>query len=133
MFNAGPLNINLAINNTKVKAILECFFPAQAGGEAIKRVLFNDNSNPAGRLPYTWPFSINDVPSIVDYSMINRTYRYSTATPLFPFGYGLSYSTFKYTSLNLPINSINAGDSFELFVSVKNLGPYPGDEVILFE
>jgi beta-glucosidase len=61
LFNAGPLNINSAVASSSVKAIIECFLPAQSGGEAVRRILFNDNGNPAGRLPYTWPKSISDV------------------------------------------------------------------------
>ena len=66
---------------------------------------------------------------MTNYSMYERTYRYSTSTPLFPFGYGLSYSQFKYSNLQLSSNFINAGDNISLTVNVKNLGPYPGDEV----
>ena len=63
LFNAGPLNINSAINSTNVKAIIECWLPGQSGGEAILHTILNDRSggNPAGRLPMTWPMSINDV------------------------------------------------------------------------
>lgn len=63
MFNAGPLNITEAISASNVRAILECYLPAQSGGEAIRRVLYNDGygANPAGRLPFTWPLSLDDV------------------------------------------------------------------------
>ena len=63
LFNAGPLNINSGVNASNVKSILECFFPGQSGGEAIKHVILNDiiGANPAGRLPFTWPMSLKDV------------------------------------------------------------------------
>ena len=63
LIHAGPLNINNAVYSSKVRAILDCFFPAQSGGEAIRHVLLNDimGANPAGRLPFTWPASLDDV------------------------------------------------------------------------
>ncbi|XP_069126419.1 uncharacterized protein [Argopecten irradians] len=131
LFNTGPLNITWAEQNDRVAAILECFFPAQATGEAIFRVLTNkgDNSNPAARLPFTWPHYANQVPPITNYTMEGRTYRYFSGDPLFPFGYGLSYSRFHYLEATLPPR-IQAGHPVGVDVKVGNSGPYDGDEVI---
>ncbi|OWF39182.1 probable beta-D-xylosidase 7 [Mizuhopecten yessoensis] len=131
LFNAGPLNITWAEQSSRVGAILECFFPAQAAGEAIFRVLTNngENSNPAGRLPFTWPLNANEVPSITNYTMDGRTYRYYKGDPLYPFGFGLSYAEFHYYDAWLsPL--IQAGKPVGVRVEVGNNGPHDGDEVI---
>ncbi|XP_069126379.1 uncharacterized protein [Argopecten irradians] len=131
LFNAGPLNITWAEQSERVAAILECFFPAQATGEAIFRVLTNkgDNSNPAARLPFTWPHYANQVPSMTNYTMEGRTYRYFKGDPLYPFGYGLSYTQFHYYDAWLsPL--IQAGQHIDVRVEIGNTGAYDGDEVI---
>ncbi|OWF39181.1 probable beta-D-xylosidase 5 [Mizuhopecten yessoensis] len=131
LFNAGPLNISWAEQSGCVGAILECFFPAQAAGEAIFSVLTSngENSNPAGRLPFTWPMYDNQVPFISNYSMEGRTYRYFKGDPLYPFGFGLSYSKFHYYDAWLS-PYISAGKPARVKVEVGNSGPYDGDEVI---
>jgi beta-glucosidase len=83
-----------------IPAIVQAFYGGQAGGEAIANVLFGDY-NPAGRLPVTFYKNVNDLPDFEDYSMDNRTYRYFKGTPLYPFGFGLSYTTFKYSNLQI--------------------------------
>ncbi|XP_060068506.1 uncharacterized protein LOC132548648 [Ylistrum balloti] len=131
LFNAGPLNITWAEQSGRVDAILECFFPAQTAGEAIFRVLTNngDNSNPAARLPFTWPRYACQVPAITNYTMEGRTYRYYDGDPLFPFGFGLSYSVFHYYDAWLsPL--IQAGQPLDIRVEVGNIGQCDGDEVI---
>jgi beta-glucosidase len=85
--------------------------------------------NPAGRLPNTWPKSLNDVPPITNYTMVGRTYRYSTAAPLYPFGYGLSYTTFSYSGLQVP-GQISTKDDLSVKVTVENTGKAGGDEVV---
>jgi beta-glucosidase len=110
-------------------AILEAWYPGQSGGTAIAETLLGSN-NPAGRLPVTFYRSIDDLPAFDDYSMKGRTYRYSTASPLFAFGDGLSYTTFAYHHAALSAVKIVAGDSLSLNVSVENTGALDGDEVV---
>ncbi len=93
----------------------------------------DSDSNPAGRLPYTWYSTENAIPSNADYNMVNKTYRYADMTMratgvLYPFGYGLSYSRFKYFTLSLPSQIPNSDtvDSFNATVTVQNAGPYDG-------
>ncbi|XP_071113743.1 uncharacterized protein [Haliotis cracherodii] len=132
LFSGGPLDIRLAVSSAKVAAILQCFFPAQATGKALQSVLtLSDSySNPAGRLPFTWYASQQQVPKMTDYSMKNKTYRYFTGQPLYPFGYGLSYSKFKYTDFHIQPVKVKVGESVTITFKVTNLGPYDGDEVV---
>ncbi|XP_046572488.1 beta-D-xylosidase 1-like isoform X1 [Haliotis rubra] len=131
MFNAGPLNITMADASPQVAAILECFFPAQATGEALRRVLTMDGpgSVPAARLPYTWPKSLDGFPAMTNYSMAGRTYRYYEDDPLYPFGYGLSYTEFFYITLQYSY-TIKAGADVEVSILLQNIGKYEGDEVV---
>jgi beta-glucosidase len=109
-----------------VPAILEAWYPGQRGGDAVADVLFGDY-NPAGRLPVTFYQSERDLPPFADYAMKGRTYRYFTGEPLFPFGYGLSYTTFAYADLHVTAGD---GDSRLVQVRVTNTGPRAGDEVV---
>ncbi|XP_071113290.1 uncharacterized protein [Haliotis cracherodii] len=131
VFSAGPVNITWAIESYKVLAILQCFFPAQETGQALIRVLTADSANsvPAARLPYTWPRYSTEVGKMTDYTMHGKTYRYSQTDPLFPFGYGLSYTTFNYTTLTYPA-VIQAGHNRTGSVVVHNTGQYDADEVV---
>ncbi|RUS85385.1 hypothetical protein EGW08_006870 [Elysia chlorotica] len=124
LMNAGPLNVTFADESSKVDAILECFFPGQATGEAIKKVITNEGGkwSPAGRLPTTWYKYADQIPPMVNYSMQGRTYRYLTSDPLYPFGYGLSYSTFVYSSLKLKTPAIEARQNLSVSISVQNTG-----------
>jgi beta-glucosidase len=92
-------------------------------------VIFGDY-NPAGRLPVTFYKSIADVPPFENYSMMGRTYRYFSGEPLYPFGYGLSYSAFDYSGFSLSKSAAGTQDSLEVTVTVKNSGRYDGDEVV---
>jgi beta-glucosidase len=112
-----------------VAAIVQAFYPGQEGGTALAEVLFGD-ANPAGRLPITFPRSTDDVPPFADYSMRGRTYRYLEAEPLYPFGYGLSYTVFQYTELTASSVRIAAGEELEISVVVSNVGHRTGDEVV---
>jgi len=112
----------------KTDAILQAWYPGQSGGTAVAEVLFGEY-NPAGRLPVTFYHSTADLPDYHDYSMENRTYKYFEGDPLYPFGYGLSYTRFKYNDLKVPAK-IEAGESARIEVSVKNSGALAGDEVV---
>jgi beta-glucosidase len=111
-----------------VPAIVEAWYPGQAAGAAIADVLFGDY-NPAGRLPVTFYKSAADLPDFSDYRMAGRTYRYSKKEPLFPFGYGLSYTSFSYSKLSAP-KSLKAGEELSISVEVKNTGKRDGEEVV---
>lgn len=110
-----------------IPAILNAWYGGQEAGTAIADVIFGDY-NPAGRLPVTFYKSDNDLPSFTDYSMDNRTYRYFKGQPLYTFGYGLSYSNFKYDKLMVP-NNIEKGKRVLVSVRVTNTGKIDGEEV----
>jgi beta-glucosidase len=126
LINGSALSINWA--NDNVPAILTAGYPGQQGGNAIADVLFGDY-NPAGRLPVTYYKSVDQLPPFENYDMKGRTYRYFQKKPLYPFGFGLSYTKFKYNNLKLPAN-ITAEKDFEVSVDVTNIGDHDGDEVI---
>jgi beta-glucosidase len=126
LLNGSALAINWEKDN--IPAIVETWYGGQAAGQALADVLFGDY-NPGGRLPVTFYKSVNDLPDFSDYKMDNRTYRYFKGEPLFPFGYGLSYTTFKYSNLRMN-KSYNAGDTVKVTVEVKNTGKIAGDEVV---
>jgi len=109
-------------------AILEAWYPGEEAGTAIAQVL-NGRINPAGRLPVTFYTSTQDLPAFDDYSMSNRTYRYFRGTPLWGFGYGLSYSKFKWTNLKLSTNSLEAGSPLTVDADVENTSARAGDAV----
>jgi beta-glucosidase len=127
LLNGSALEVNWA--NDHVPAILDAWYPGEEGGTAIADVLFGDY-NPGGRLPVTFYKSADQLPPFTDYSMQGRTYRYFKGDPLFPFGFGLSYTRFKYTNLKLGRQSIKAGESLGLSVEVQNAGDRAGDEVV---
>ncbi|HJX00538.1 MAG TPA: glycoside hydrolase family 3 C-terminal domain-containing protein, partial [Terriglobales bacterium] len=110
-------------------AILEAWYSGEEGGAAIAETLSGKN-NPAGRLPVTFYKDAHQLPHFEDYSMKGRTYRYFQGEPLWPFGYGLSYTTFNYGGLTLPDAGINAGDPLNASVTVTNTGKVAGDEVV---
>ncbi len=120
----------LALNweSQNVPAILHTWYPGQFGGDAIAQTLFGDY-NPAGRLPVTFYRSVDQLPPFDDYRMEGRTYRYFRGDPLYPFGYGLSYSRFEYSKLRVP-KAIRVGQPVRLSVSVRNAGKVTGDEVV---
>lgn len=111
-----------------VPAILEAWYPGQAAGPAIADVLFGRVS-PGGRLPVTFYRSVDQLPPFDDYDMTGRTYRYFTGEPLFPFGHGLSYSTFTYENLRVPAR-VRAGDTVHVSVDVLNTGTRAAEEVV---
>jgi beta-glucosidase len=115
--------------NQHAGAVLEAWYPGVEGGAAIARTLTGQN-NPAGRLPVTFYSSVNDLPEFTDYALKGRTYRYFTGKPLWGFGYGLSYSAFKYGPVKLSADSLKAGDPLTATVTVTNTSTIPGDEVV---
>ena len=125
LLNGSALSVNW--EDQHLPAILETWYPGQAAGPAIADVLFGDY-NPAGRLPVTFYTSLKDLPDFGDYAMAGRTYRYFKGKNLYPFGYGLSYTSFHYTNLQLE-QPPHAGDSIRLSVTVTNSGQREGDEV----
>jgi beta-glucosidase len=124
LLNGSALAVNW--ENENIPAIVEAWYPGQAAGAAIADILFGDY-NPAGRLPVTFYKSVNDLPAFENYDMHGRTYRYFTGEPLYPFGYGLSYTSFNYEMVK-QISKI-ANDKYALTVRVTNTGKMEGDEV----
>jgi beta-glucosidase len=126
LMNGSPVASHQA--HEKAAAVLLAGYPGVEGGSAVADVIFGDY-NPAGRLPVTYYSSVDQLPPFEDYDMENRTYRYFKGTPLYPFGYGLSYTTFSYSDLTLP-EKIVAGDDARVSVRVTNTGQMAGDEVV---
>lgn len=127
LLNGSALAINWA--DEHIPAIVEAWYPGEEGGTAIADVLFGDY-NPAGRLPVTFYKSVEQLPPFEDYNMAGRTYRYMTEEPLYPFGFGLSYTQFRYSNLQLSAEEIKPGESIEVRVDVENIGDRAGDEVV---
>jgi beta-glucosidase len=126
LMNGSAVSVNWARDH--VPAIVEAWYPGEAGGTALADVLFGDY-NPAGRLPVTFYKSADQLPPFTDYNMKGRTYRYFTGESLFPFGFGLSYTTFAYHNFHLPTGA-NAGDEVKATVEVENTGKMAGEEVV---
>jgi beta-glucosidase len=126
LFSGSPLTVNWAHDH--IPAIIQAWYPGEEGGSALADIIFGDY-NPAGRLPVTFVKSIDDLPEFTDYSMEGRTYRYMQTEPLYPFGYGLSYTQFEYTGLHVPA-SAPVGSEIEVTVDVTNVGQRAGDEVV---
>jgi beta-glucosidase len=127
LLNGSALAINWARDN--VPAIVEAWYPGEEGGAAIADVLFGD-VNPGGRLPVTFYKSVDQLPPFTDYDMAGRTYRYMAEQPLYPFGYGLSYTRFEYANLHVEPHQMNADGQVSVSVEVKNIGDRAGDEVV---
>jgi beta-glucosidase len=127
LMNGSALAVNWA--NDHANAIFDAWYSGEEGGAAIGQTLAGAN-NPAGRLPVTFYTGVEQLPPFSDYAMKNRTYRYFEGKPLYPFGYGLSYSKFEYSNLKLSSNDLTAGDSLTADVDVKNTSEWDGDEVV---
>jgi beta-glucosidase len=121
----------VALNWAKAhaNAILAAWYPGEEGGRAVAKVLAGDY-NPGGRLPVTFYRSTRDLPPFVSYAMKERTYRYFTGTPLYPFGYGLSYTHFAYAQPQLSTVELEAGKTLTVNAVVRNDGDRDGDEVV---
>jgi len=127
LLNGSALAVSWAQQH--VPAIVEAWYPGQAAGTAIADVLFGDY-NPGGRLPVTFYKSVDDLPPFDDYRMEGRTYRFFKGTPLYPFGYGLSYTSFAYKQLRTSAGTLRADDTLTVRVDVTNTGQREGDEVV---
>jgi beta-glucosidase len=127
LMNGSALAVNWA--NEHANAILEAWYSGEEGGTAIAQSLAGSN-NPGGRLPVTFYKGVEQLPDFEDYAMKNRTYRYFTGQPLYPFGYGLSYSKFEYSNLKLSPAELEAGSPLAVDVEVKNTSARAGDEVV---
>ena len=114
-----------------VPAVIEAWYPGQAGGTAVAEILFGD-VNPSGRLPVTFYRETGDIPPFADYSMEGRTYRFFEGKPLFPFGHGLSYTSFAYANTRLSRKEIppSSGDTLWVSVDIANRGERDGEEVV---
>ncbi|MDE5749561.1 MAG: glycoside hydrolase family 3 C-terminal domain-containing protein, partial [Duncaniella sp.] len=123
--NCSGSAVALAPEDSVCSAILQAWYPGQAGGQAVAEVLFGDY-NPAGRLPVTFYASDAQLPDFEDYSMDGRTYRFFKGQPLYPFGHGLSYTTFEYGRPTVE----RKGDDVLVRIPVTNTGRMDGDEVV---
>jgi beta-glucosidase len=128
LMNGSALSVNWAADH--LDAILSAGYAGQEGGDAVADVLFGDY-NPAGRLPVTYYKSVGQLPPFENYDMKGRTYRYFIGEPLYPFGFGLSYTTFSYSDLQIP-KEIEAGKEVTATVKVTNTGNRAGEEVVQF-
>jgi beta-glucosidase len=127
LINGSALSVNWA--DEHVPAIIEAWYPGGQGGDAVARAIAGDFS-PAGRLPVTFYRSVDDLPPFSDYDMSNRTYRYFAGEVLYPFGYGLSYTTFEYDNARLSNQRVRADGLIEITAEVTNTGERDGDEVV---
>ena len=129
MVNCSGSAIGLVPETESCDAILQAWYAGESGGQAIADVLFGDY-NPGGKLPVTFYKNIDQVPDFENYSMKGRTYRYMKEKPLFPFGYGLSYTTYAIGNANLDKNTIQANESLTVTIPISNTGRRDGTEVV---
>jgi len=127
LMSGGAVALNWAKQHAG--AILAAWYPGQAGGTAIAQALAGD-TDPGGRLPVTFYRSAHDLPPFTSYAMQGRTYRYFRGTPLYPFGYGLSYTRFAYAAPSLSTHALKAGDALQVSAELRNAGARVGDEVV---
>ncbi|MFN6943892.1 MAG: glycoside hydrolase family 3 N-terminal domain-containing protein [Cytophagaceae bacterium] len=128
LFNGRPLSINYLAENVPV--IFECWYLGQEAGFAVADVLFGDY-NPGGKLPITIPRSVGHTPAFYNYKpSARRGYLFDDISPLYPFGFGLSYSSFRIDNFTIERNKIQVGESVKVFVDIENTGKVEGDEVV---
>jgi len=125
-FSGSAIALNWEEEN--LPAIVQAFYPGEQTGTALARLIFGDFS-PSGKLPVTFYRSVDDLPPFKDYRMTNRTYRYFEGSPLYPFGYGLSYTSFTYDLLNVP-EELGAGEILKVSVKVTNTGQVASSQAI---
>lgn len=126
--NCSGSPLGLVPETKSCQAIVQAWYPGQAGGRAVADVLFG-RYNPSGKLPVTFYKNVDQLPDFEDYNMTGRTYRYFQGEPLYPFGYGLSYTTFAYGDVQAPA-SAKVGEAIKVMVPVTNNGKADGDEVV---
>jgi beta-glucosidase len=121
----------IALNEVEdfIEAVVMVWYPGEEGGNALAEILFGDYS-PSGKLPMTFPRSLEQLPPFDNYSMSERTYRYSSAVPLYPFGFGLGYAQFRYSNLHIDKPVIKSGDSLQATVTITNISNYSAEEVV---
>ncbi|MDR0315978.1 MAG: glycoside hydrolase family 3 C-terminal domain-containing protein [Treponema sp.] len=119
----------IAIPEDIADAVIFAWYPGELGGRAVADIIFGDTV-PSGKLPITFPASTEQLPPYEDYSMKGRTYRYMTQKPLYPFGFGLSYTSFRFDSITLSAPSIKAGATVKAAVALSNTGKRDADEVV---
>jgi beta-glucosidase len=127
LLTGGAISLEWA--NENINAILLAGYPGQRGGDAVAEVLWG-GFNPSGRLPITYYKSTNQLPPFKDYNMKGRTYRYLDDIPLYPFGFGLSYTKFLYSNLKLSKERIKPDEVLFVSIEVQNIGDLLGDEVV---
>lgn len=128
LLQGRPASITYAVEN--IPAILEGWYLGQSTGTAVADVIFGD-VNPGGKLPITFPRSVGQIPAYYYHKpSARRGYLFTNKEPLFPFGHGLSYTTFIYTNVRLSANKIHASEATTLYVDVSNAGERMGDEVV---
>lgn len=125
--SGSALAVNFADDH--IPAIIQAWYAGAQGGQAVASLIFGDYS-PSGKLPVTFYKTTEELPDFTDYSMKNRTYRYMKNQALYPFGYGLSYTKFKYSNIIISKNQIKSGENFEFKISVKNIGERESEETI---
>ncbi len=125
--SGSALSVNFAKVN--IPAIIQAWYPGEEGGAATADVIFGDY-NPAGKLPVTFYKSVDQLPDFLDYNMEGRTYRFFKGEPLYSFGYGLSYTKFHYSNLQLSSNKVKTDENISVSVDVENIGKISGDEVV---
>jgi beta-glucosidase len=127
LMNGSALAVNWA--DEHIPGILEAWYPGEEGGTAVAEALAGDFS-PSGKLPITFYKSVDQLPPFEDYAMKGRTYRYFTDEPLYPFGYGLSYTSFDFSHLKFDKELLGPNEDLIATVDVKNTGEMAGDEVV---
>ena len=128
MVNCSGSAMALPWEDENLPAILQAWYPGQSGGLAVAEVLFGE-VNPSGHLPITFYRATTDLPAFTDYAMKNRTYRYFEGRPLYAFGHGLSYTSFRYSGAKLAAKKISATGTVNLTFTIKNTGKRDGDDV----
>jgi len=128
LVSGSPLSVNWI--DEHVPAVVQAWYPGEQGGNAIADVLFG-SYNPAGRLPVTFHASVDELPPFDDYEIFNgRTYMYFEGDPLYPFGHGLSFTSFEYSDLDINAGRVRDGDTVKVALDVTNTGGRGGDEVV---
>jgi len=125
----GGSPMNLAAVQDLADAVLLVWYPGEEGGNAVADIIFGKIA-PSGKLPVTFPKSLDQLPPYEGYSMKGRTYRYMKSEPLYPFGFGLSYTTFMYSGLQVSKSKVGRKETFQAEVTLTNTGKYAGDEVV---